>query len=101
MHSNLHLGSRKGPEYNSGPSKEWDVDPECLDLEISFASLNANEEPRCGIGLPSSNTRIETQCASCSIFEEDYDDEAELKDYKSLVLHFLLLSLYFYVFFVS
>ena len=56
VHSNLHLASRKGPKYNSGPSKEWDVDLECLDLEISFASLNVNEEPRSGIGLPSSNT---------------------------------------------
>ena len=68
MNSNLFLASHNGPEYNSGPSKEWDVDPECLDLEISFASLNANEEPRSGIGLPSSNTRTEIQRASCSIF---------------------------------
>ena len=81
MHSNLRLASRKGPKYNSGPSKEWDVDPKCPDLEISFASLNVNEEPRSGIGLPSSNTRTETQHASCSIFEEDCDDEAELEDY--------------------
>ena len=81
MHTNIRLASRKDPEYNNGPSKEWDVDPECPDLKISFAFLNVNEEPRSGIGLPSSNTRIETQRASCSIFEEDYDDEAELEDY--------------------
>ena len=81
MHSNLRLASRKGPEYNSGPSKEWDVDIECPDLEISFASLNVNEEPRSRIGLPSCNTRTETQRASCSIFEEDNDDEVELENY--------------------
>jgi hypothetical protein len=27
VHSNLCLASRRGPEYSSGPSKEWDVDP--------------------------------------------------------------------------
>ena len=81
VHSNLRLASHKGLEYNSGPSKEWDVDPECPDLEISFASLDVNEEPRSGIGLPYSNTRTETRHASCSIFEEDYDDEAEVEDY--------------------
>ena len=36
--------------------------------------------PRSGIGPPST-TRSETQRASCSIFQEDYDDEAELEDY--------------------
>ena len=94
VHSNLRLASHKGPEYNSGNSKEWDVDPECLDLEISFTFLNVNEEPRSGIGLPSSTTPSETQHASCSKFQEDYDDEAELEDYQSLVLHFLLESLF-------
>ena len=81
VHSSLRLASHKGPEYKSGSPEEWDVDPECPDLEISFASLNVNEEPRSGIGLPSSNTRTESRRASCSIFEEDYDDEAELEDY--------------------
>ena len=57
------------------------MDLECPDLEISFAFMNANEEPRSGIGLPSSNTCTETQRASCPIFEEDYDDEVELEDY--------------------
>ena len=57
------------------------MDPKGPDLEISFASLNVNEEPRSGIGLPSSNTCIETWRAPCFIFEEDYDDEAELEDY--------------------
>jgi hypothetical protein len=33
VHSNLRLASRRGPEYSSGPSKEWDVDPENPDLD--------------------------------------------------------------------
>lgn len=40
VHSNLHLKSRKGPEYNSGPSKEWYVDAESPDLDLSLAALN-------------------------------------------------------------
>ena len=58
-----------------GPCKDLDVDLECLDLDISLAS--SNEEPRSGIGLPSSNARSDTQHASSSIFEEDYDDADE------------------------
>ena len=35
VHSNLRLASRRGPKYGNGPSKEWDVDPESLDLKLS------------------------------------------------------------------
>eukprot|EP00253_Pinus_taeda_P004516 PITA_04516 len=35
VHSNLHLASRRGPKYSSGPSKEWDVDAENPDLDLS------------------------------------------------------------------
>jgi hypothetical protein len=45
VHSNLRLASRRGPEYNSGPSKEWDVDAENPDLDLSLAALNIEEPP--------------------------------------------------------
>ena len=40
VHSNLRLASRRGSEYSNGPSKEWDVEPESFDLEMSLAALN-------------------------------------------------------------
>eukprot|EP00253_Pinus_taeda_P001938 PITA_01938 len=40
VHSNLCLTSRRGPEYNNGPSKEWDVDAESPNLDLSLAALN-------------------------------------------------------------
>jgi hypothetical protein len=33
IHSNLHLISRSRPNYNEGPSKLWDVNPEDADLD--------------------------------------------------------------------
>jgi hypothetical protein len=32
--------SRKGEEYTSGPHKEWDVDAENPDLELSLVALD-------------------------------------------------------------
>ena len=40
MHSNLCLVSHKGEEYTSGPHKEWDVDAENPDLELSLSALD-------------------------------------------------------------
>jgi hypothetical protein len=74
VHSNLHFASRRGLEYSSGPSKEWDVDPECPDLDISLAALNL-EEPRSGIGNTSTNPHSIVERASCSIFHDEYEDE--------------------------
>ena len=79
VHSNLRLASCRGPEYSSGPSREWDVDPKSADLVISLTALNI-EEPRSGVGLASSTQQSTIGCASCSIFEE-YEDEAEHDDY--------------------
>ena len=42
MHSNLRLVSRRGEEYTSGPHKEWDVEAENPDLELSLAALDIN-----------------------------------------------------------
>jgi hypothetical protein len=33
IHSNLRLISRSKPNYNEGPSKLWDVNPEDADLD--------------------------------------------------------------------
>ena len=79
VHSNLRLASRRGLEYSSGPFKDWDVDPESSDLDISLVALNI-EEPRSGVGIASSTRQSIIGCASCSIFEE-YEDEAEHDDY--------------------
>ena len=68
MHSNLRLASRKGPKYSSGPSKEWDVEPESFDLEMSLVALNI-EEPRSGVG-PSSSQQSTIGRTPCSIFQE-------------------------------
>ena len=77
MHSNLHLASRRGPEYGNGPSKEWDVDPENLDLELSLAAMNIeDQEHRSGIGRSSSSATPSTaEHASAAIFDEDSDNE--------------------------
>eukprot|EP00253_Pinus_taeda_P009555 PITA_09555 len=74
-HSKLCLASRKGPEYNNDPSKEWDVDAESPDLDLSLAALNIEVEPGSGIGPSSSSAPPSTvEHRSASIFE-DYDDE--------------------------
>ena len=75
VHSNLRLASRRGPEYSSGPCKDWDVEPEAADLDISLAALNIVDEPRSGVGISSSNPQSSVQRASCSIFEEEFDDQ--------------------------
>ena len=67
VHSNLCLASRKGPEYNSGPCKNWDVEPESADLDLSLAALNI-EESRSGIGNTSSTLHSTVERASCFIF---------------------------------
>ena len=74
MHSNLRLASHQGPKYSSGPCKDWDVEPELAGLDLSHAALNI-EEPRSGIGNTSSTLHSAVKHASCSIFEEYYEDE--------------------------
>ena len=77
MHSNLQLASRRGPEYGNGPSKEWDVDTENPDLDLSIVALNIEDQDnRSGIGQTSSSaTPSTTEHVSAAIFDEDSDNE--------------------------
>ena len=77
MHSNLRLTSRRGPEYGNGPSKEWDVDPENPDLELSLVAMNIeDQEHKSGTGQTSSSAIPSTvEHASAAIFYEDFDNE--------------------------
>ena len=77
VHSNLRLASRRGPEYGNGPSKEWDVEPENPDLDLSLAALNIeDQDQRSGIGQTSSSATPSTaEHASAAIFDEDSDNE--------------------------
>eukprot|EP00253_Pinus_taeda_P034500 PITA_34500 len=76
VHSNLRLASRRGPEYNSGPAKEWDVDVESPDLDLSLVALNIEVQPGSGIGPSFSSAPPSTvEHAFASIFYDDYDDE--------------------------
>ena len=80
MHAILRLASRRDPEYSSGPSKEWDVDPESSNLDISLAALNI-EDPRSGVGPSSSTQQSTIGRASCPIFQKEYEDEPEYDEY--------------------
>ena len=80
VHSNLLLASRRDPKYSSGPSKEWDVELESSNLEMSLAALNI-EEPISGVGPSSSTQQSTIGRASCSIFQGEYEDEPEDDDY--------------------
>jgi len=73
VHSNLCLAFRRGLEYNNGPSKDWDVDPDSFNLDISLAALNL-QEPRSGIGNISSTSLSTVECVSCSIFRDEDED---------------------------
>jgi hypothetical protein len=56
VHSNLFLVSRKGEEYTSGPHKEWDVDAENPDLELSLSALDiVDDASGSGIQVASSS----------------------------------------------
>ena len=83
VHSNLWLASRRGPEYGNGPSKEWDVDPENTDLDLSLAALNIEDHAhRSGIGQTSSSSTPSTvEHASVAIFDEDSDNEYQSFDF--------------------
>ena len=77
VHSNLRLVSRKGEEYTSGPHKDWDVDAENPDLDISLATLDIKDGGGgSGSGGPSSSKQLPSSIeqASYSIFEDD-DEE--------------------------
>ena len=70
VHSNLRLVSCKGEEYTSGPHKEWDVEAENPDLELSIFALDIDDDASgSGIQVASSSHRGSsfTEHASCSI----------------------------------
>ena len=77
VHSNLRLVSHKGEEYTSGPHKDWDVDAENPDLDISLATLDIEDGGGgSGSGGASSSKQFSSSIeqASYSIFEDD-DEE--------------------------
>jgi hypothetical protein len=81
VHSNLRLVSRKGEEYTSGPHKEWDVDAENPDLELSLAALDiVDDASGSGIQVASSSHRgsTSTEHASCSIFDDEDEDRYDM-----------------------
>jgi hypothetical protein len=75
VHSNLRRVSRKGEEYTSGPHKEWDVDAENPDLELSLAAFDIVDDAS-GSGIASSSHRGSSSAehASCSIFDDEDED---------------------------
>ena len=77
VHSNLHLASRRGPEYGNCPSKEWDVDPQKPDLDLSLVALNIEDQDhRSGICQTSSSATPSTaEHASAAIFDENSDNK--------------------------
>jgi hypothetical protein len=77
LHSNLRLVFRKGEEYTSGPHKEWDVDAENPDLELSLSSLDIDDGASgSGIQVASSSHRGSSSAehVSCSIFDDEDED---------------------------
>jgi hypothetical protein len=81
VHSNIRLVSRKGEEYTSGPHKEWDVDAENPDLELSLVALDIVDDANgSGIQVASSSHRgsSSVEHASCSIFDDEDEDQYDM-----------------------
>jgi hypothetical protein len=81
IHSNLRLVSPRVEGYAIGPHKEWDVDAECPDLELSLDSLDIGDDVTTnGSGIASfahpGSSSVEH--ASCSIFNDEDDDEYDM-----------------------
>jgi len=74
VHSKLFLASHRSPEYNSGPYRDWCMDPKSPNIDISFAALNF-EEHRNGIGNKFSTPQSTIKHAFCYIFQDRYEDE--------------------------
>jgi hypothetical protein len=76
VYSNLRLVSRRGEEYATGPHKEWNVDAECPDLELSLGSLDIGDDAITTASGIASSTHLgssSAEHASCSIFNDEYD----------------------------
>ena len=81
VHSNLRLVSRKGEEHTSRPHKEWDVDAENSNLELSLAALDiVDDASGSGIQVASSSHRGSSSAehASCSIFDDEDEDQYDM-----------------------
>jgi hypothetical protein len=81
VHSNLCLVSRRGEEYAIGPHKEWDVDAECPELELSLGSLDIGDDATAtasGIASSADLGSNSVEHASCSIFNDEDDDEYDM-----------------------
>jgi hypothetical protein len=69
VYSNLHLLSGRGEEYTSGSHKDWDVDAECPNLELSLAALDiGGDATKSGVSSSSNPCTSSVEHASCSIF---------------------------------
>ena len=70
--------SRRGAEYVNGPHKDWDVDAECPDLDLSLVALDVGDDAiACGTGISSSSHPLPSivERASCSIFYDEDEDQ--------------------------
>ena len=81
VHSKLCLVSRKGEEYTSGPHKEWDVDAENPDLNLSLVALDiVDDASGSGIQIASSSHRGSSSAehASCCIFDDEDENQYDM-----------------------
>lgn len=69
MHPNLLLVSCLGEEYTSGVRKDWDVEAEYQNLELSFATLDIGGDATGSRVASSINPQSSfVEQTSCSIF---------------------------------
>jgi hypothetical protein len=73
VHSKLSFVSCRGEEYTSGPYKEWDVDLESSDLDLSLVALNI-VETRNVSSIPWATAKY----ASFSIFVDEDEEKMDM-----------------------
>jgi hypothetical protein len=78
VHSNLCLVSCRGEEYATGLRKEWDVDAKCPNLELFLGSLDIGDTTTTASGIASSAHSSSAEHASCSIFNDEDDDQYDM-----------------------
>ena len=68
--------SCRGAEYVNGPHKDWDVDAECPDLDLSLAALDVGDDAiASGTGIASSSRPLPSTVERASGFIFDDEDE--------------------------
>ena len=73
--------SRRGAKYVNGPHKDWDVDAECPDLDLSLAALDVGDDATTSGSGTASFTRplsSSAEQASCSIFYDEDEDQYDI-----------------------